>query len=631
MNKFRKPLAVLAAVVMVGAFFTGCGNGSNNRGDLTVVHDGGDWDVIVVGTGVAGMWAAHALVEGDPELRVLVLEQNGEPGANSRWTGAPGNIAAGWQAATYNNNLETFRTQIQAWQTGGGGPNADATALTDPSNIAFRDTSITRYPNVERLWHIVERAATINEWTTAHLAVMPGWATFGSFSDSTAQFNSGRRMDDLRAWFERSDAEHNGEMRFWSRATKLLQNETTGEITGVRFTALTPETSQVIRTYDATADFIIMATGSANKIPEQLSRFSNAVPGVQDIPVGLEHYFVGYPFRTNPNDGKGIFMLEDAGAELHPAWFIGSPIHPSVHPSLFALPTYGRAFGVAVGTNWHTPMTHSAGIIGRTIVVDSQGRRLRGETAFSNAAATAWMATNSPSYFWMIFSGDVAPEDWTWEVPHLTTGTPPAVIPGTESVSLNLRNALTAAATSTGIGQYVYANRARRFSDEVKMHTTLAGLAAEMGLTEAQANAFVAMVAEYDAAVVAALGYQDGPEDGWVDPLAALNDPDPTTPTKLPGTDGANLRRFSEAHGPFFAVRFYPRGSEIAGGVRTNVHGQVLSTAGAEGTLLSTGNVYAVGGVSNREFWGVAYGAGLPLSLAAGWIAAQHVLYQLSE
>ena len=619
---------VLAVALMVSMSFTSCADEITNHH-----HHGGtgewdsEWDVIVVGAGVSGITAAISLMEADSDLRVLLIEQNGLAGQNSRWTtGIAGSLGATahFNAANFPD-FAAFNTVLDANRSGAALGLTPA-AITNPDLAGFRDASRMRYPIAERLWHMFHYTESANNFmfNTVRLGLSNSdWTGGGG--------GAGRRMDDFAHWVRMPPAgvTHSGQMQFFSRAVQLHLDPASGAVLGVRYETLLPTldlspTGRFSRTVtgvrNARADFVIVATGSATQNPALVSRFAVAADGVQNFASAVEHYIVRAPYGRN--DGQGILMLERAGAALHPAWYVGIPGAAAAtftaHPLLADLPGgLGAAFvartgtvpGTVSGTNWGNPIIGAA--LHRSIVVDRHGIRHRAEDALS---AAFMEADHFP--IWMVLSADAI--DRSGEAALLSGGQ-------------NLRAALTAAAAGTppAFGQYMFLPRTRPFSDEVRTGGTLEDLAGAIfgtaGGGAATRTAFVDTVTAYDNAVAAALA-----GGNWVDPLSvgrSLHDPavdlNTTWFQKNPGAANVNLRRFDDANGPFWAVRIYPAGSEIAGGVRTNNHQQVLD---ANGNPIGLGRIYAVGGTSNREFWGQVYGGGMLFSLTTGYIAAHHVL-----
>jgi len=129
---------------------------------------------------------------------------------------------------------------------------------------------------------------------------------------------------------------------------------------------------------------------------------------------------------------------------------------------------------------------------------------------------------------------------------------------------------------------------------------------------------FLATMAAYDAWVYA---------DTGTDPHAADFYPVGEGKT-LAQAGGVRFDELGEEGVYFFAVRWYPTGWDTAGGVRTNYNAQVLDTTGDP-----IHNVFAVGGVSNRFYFGETYVGGSSLTFypAIARRAAAKIMYVLGH
>ena len=76
----------------------GC-DGQSGRFDI--VDDGGRYDVVVVGSGIAGLCTAHYLQQRRPSARILILDANRDPGGNARRDDQPPLPVMASTAASY--------------------------------------------------------------------------------------------------------------------------------------------------------------------------------------------------------------------------------------------------------------------------------------------------------------------------------------------------------------------------------------------------------------------------------------------------------------------------------------------------------------------------------------------------
>jgi phytoene dehydrogenase-like protein len=105
------------------------------QGRFDIADDGGDFDVIVIGTGLAGLSAAFYLLQERPQTRILLLEANDYAGGNAaRDAGPPLPVAAstaGAFCATPSGYLHPFYNEI--------GIDWSKHVITDPRVCYFFD------------------------------------------------------------------------------------------------------------------------------------------------------------------------------------------------------------------------------------------------------------------------------------------------------------------------------------------------------------------------------------------------------------------------------------------------------------------------------------------------------------
>ena len=590
-----------------------------------------EYDVIIVGAGIAGMTAAIKLLAEDPNLDILVIEQNGFIGAMSRTAGTLG-IGRPWAVLAdltsyvidgdvqvgpftsiaewkeFYHRLQLGATPVQAWQ---------GIVPSDPQTPEFMPTTqvgtwdaatatwITppRYPNLDRL-------ALLSATLLRAYELVPQRAAGTGYGLV--------QMNNIHRWF---DAKYPGVLQLWSRGTKILQ-DTNGEVLGIQYDRLFPNATtgvadiyRVQSTRNAKARLaVVIATGSANQNPDMKRQFGGKpVPGIQNAG-GLENYMSNIRFANL--DGHGIQMAIDAGGAPFPAWYPGVHSGMTTHPALSTVPGFESVFfthsaAIEMGSGLggtgprsvRRPIITGAARFESPIIVDGRGRRFRSEPNLWGQAGAAAMMGNNTWPIWMIFSS---------EPHHIAENN----IVGTGADERNIIEALTAAAASDALGPNVVKPGFTRHSDVVKRGETLLELAVAIGIPAADRAAFVTMVETYDAAVAAVLPPNSGT---WTDPLTA-----PNRVAKAAGFNNANLRRFNTP--PFFALRLYLTGSETMGGVITNNHGQVMNGfADQGGTVIGGGRLYAVGSASNRDIIGDWYGS----SSIIGYLAAQAYLAAL--
>ena len=638
----KKWLAVFFSVlVIMSLVLLGCPGGAFARGG-DGIRDGGTFDVIVVGSGGAGFGAVVYMLAHHPELEILFIEQNGFTGAMTRST-AGHHFNHEWSDADLLGlsgrlfTRETWKQWISLRVANAPIAIADRIVFDGETGIwpppenhpYFHVTTILGdppfYPFLDDLFFLASRIRRAATEMRTHM----GFTTLHTYNFGHGSVAQGRKDN----WM---DTNHPGLLRRWHRAIGLLQDEPDGRITGIRYEVLRPNTTtrpigvsfDVLRVYEARARLgVIMATGNSGQGPDVIRRYGQPVPGISTAS-GIENVMLHIAYARM--DGTAHNMMLDVGVASHPSWW-GAITMIGLSPALADLPAYGPAFfdlqlttpqinaGSSLDPNHPNYNTHAIirPILDNrsvTLIVDGEGRRWRGETAFYNHGSAGGFppafgadmtaAINTWPY-WMIFS----------QSSH-----------GNEIVSrydINVIAALEAAATSAGSGWNMQLNRMERFSDEVKRGATPMELAANMGIPLAYRQAFVDMIATYDAAVAAAFEGGFAPER-WIDPLLATN---PMAVVKEPGTNGANLRRFNQ--GPFFALKIYPSAHEFFGGVITNRYGQALTNfEHLGGVPVAGGNLYAIGGASNRDHWGEMYRGGVSVyqNSTMGFIAVSHLM-----
>jgi len=594
--------------------FTSCENTVYRDRDRFIVQPitwDEEVDVIIVGSGIAGFFAAAALLEGS-DLDIAVLEQNGLIGATTRAAGGHGanlNIQLGDLTSTHTDPatgtimgpMETRARFEQFWywrQRGAAFPvawAASAPGASAPVYPAINETTFVgehRWPNLRTSSFIGLFVRESWEFMNQVVPVIPTGVA---------------RTDAVHTWL---DTNHPGTVRLWSRATRLHQDEA-GNIIGVQYTRMTPNPSMIHSGhYSVTRNIrarqaVIMATGSAHGNREMLEQFGGApIAGISNAR-GLQYNISGgQPFMNM--DGLGHRMVVEVGGAIQPAWSRGIlSIGLRAHPALMNLPQFGHAFYTPgnrpLGNTGAGSPIAAAAIMNTALLVDAHGERFRAETNLGGLPPVPAVSLQQWPLWMILSSGGHGT---------LTAGTP----------AMNIIDAAEAASNSALFGSNFHFPGVSRHSDAVKSGATLMELATNMGIPEAHRQSFVDMVTAYDVAVETALA-----GGGWVDPLTLVTRPGglPAHVAKDPGIGNVNLRRFNQ--GPFYAVLLFSAGSEIMNGVLTNYLGQVVD-AYPYGNVIGGGRLFAVGGLNNRDHWGEIYGGSINMKGAAGWIAAQHIM-----
>jgi len=502
-----------------------------------------------------------------PQLRVLFIEQMSVSGGITRTAGGPSGNA--W---LFNYRDMTDAGIRTAWANRMTGAGSDTTPLTS-ANIGYiadnvtinPDTGLRWYPDFEIFIPVVRAAreaffflgnqfggtAVFNPENTVNPPGLGGLVnTFtGGMGTSGVAYMEAFRL----AGNNLGGANH---LKLNARATRL-------HMEGDRAIGITYAHGGSDR--NVTGRQIVFATGNFAENVDMKRRFSQ--PNPRQPAVGLEHFFIQVIDEVGA-DGSGILILErDAIADIHLSGFgviSGARPHRNLHH---------------VGNNiLFMPSTHLESVLLDNaffhVFVNGEGQRTRAEHGNDlwNAATSHHMLVENMFPYWLVFSSCT----------------------GASGTAGNAQRTAIQEAITFGQGTSPEAALVRH---EVVSHQTIAGLAALMypGDTAAQ-EAFVQTLAAYEAMF-------DGPGTDAI-----------FTDDLTPGKTNAQAAgvRFGADDGPFYAVRFYPTGWDTAGGVKTNVYGQVLS-GGAPIT-----NLFAVGGVSNRVYYGQTYHGGTSLTLYPG-------------
>jgi len=584
MRKVFKParIAILLAVLLVGALIiNGCA--TFRRGEVSW-HE--SHDVIIIGSGISGYVTYLSLMQAAQDagrnIDILFIEQMGVSGGVTRLAGG-----ANFNNMRYWHGLS--RAEVEArynlWMRGAAGAAEPVEPL--PHQALNILNPAAPYPDFNLLHPIMAsiREAWIfiyNQFGGSH----PAGSLAAPSRNLAAQVehfvNLGGGPGYMLAFETAGNAlGGSNHLRLNHTAVELHQENVNGEYVGTGITLI----DNMGRRRNHRADVIVFATGSFSQNQQMKEEFSRPAPGWPQG-TGLHSFILHAPGFVGA-DGSGINMLRDSAlprpASIYQSGF-GVITGARPHLDLGAVAD-ARVFGHGLG---HDPIAFFQGAISSplldlfgSVLVNADGRRTLNEFALSawNAKGSHHMHTENRFPYWRVFSSH------------------PGVADG-QAARLDGIAALEEAVTfrnNTGVPIV----QRQRVIEELVSAPSIQELAALMFPNPADAaarDAFIQTVTEYDAWVAANAGS---------DPHAAGFHPAGAGKT----LEQAAGVRFNAAAGPFYAVRWYPSGWDTAGGVRTNSYGQVLDTSGQ-----AIPNVFAVGGVSNRFYFGETYVGGSSLT-----------------
>ncbi|MCL2380757.1 MAG: fibronectin type III domain-containing protein [Treponema sp.] len=620
------------------------------------------FDIIVVGAGAAGGSAVFAARAGgaeqandfDPivgawgvpseapmqnpdiwnDLSVLLVEKRHIWGGMTN-TAGPGNAQPGNQAqwhAVQRTDFNHFRTLFTVYLRSpvamGAGNHGDAGIAGDENHFQHIPLP-ANYPNWSKSWAAFRQMQSINS-----LLHRRGRHGLGTAATTSAMFNriGNNGLAEIRLNTQATELITTGPATNATSVIGVVTREMMGNPTGtaVQNTILGTPTGREER---IAARRVIISSGGFSNLRADEVIAAGLVPAHGNV--AAAHFA---PTGHVNSYGTGIIMAMDIGAAITANYgainnamnlarhLRGIGMGAYVMPRIYPLPTdgsdplvppvgnWGAFFGNAAGFGATAPMWRVA-----QIMVNNQGLRFRAEAALSNAMIyDMTRAENWP--VWAIFSSvDLGP--------NIQAG---AGLAGPDPAgAANARPRIQVLETVWNFLQTLPEGDMRR--QELVRGTTLAELAAAMGLTGAAVTAFVNEVVTYDAAVIAA-----GNGGTWADPLT-----DPAHPNHRPGWLGkaagagnGNLIRFLPGDAPdgtetgiFWAIRMHPAVWDSTGGLATDMWGRVLReelplTAGGEAGFESDFNVnyivpanpaniirnlYAAGAAANRWFYGYQY------------------------
>ena len=624
MRKLLKPkkLAVLLVALLVGALvISSC---ATIRGDQVRWDD--SHDVIIIGAGVSGYVTYLSLMQAARDagrnLNILFIEQMSEPGGitntagsgrlnNMRlwhnWTPTQRRMAySDWMEGAFGavagsgyhlDHDPAFRFPVAndrrlnlVYGPVAGAPYPNFTFL-EPVFLSIRDAWRFMYEQFGGTWDYNIVAGPGQHDGTNMIRTQVGrMLGLAAPQNSTGrQYVQAFQMAGTRL----GGAQH---LRVNHRAVELHQARRGGQYVGTGISLI--DNTGARRNHQARV--IVFATGNFAENVEMKREFGAA--NAYRPAIGLEHFVLinPTPGAALGADGSGINMLRDSAlprpAGVHESGFgvlHGARPHIDLHVIERTAPLGVDDFRILYfgGTIFGSHLTEHFG----SVLVNGQGRRTLNEISLSggNPKGSHHLLTENIFPYWRVFSSD--------------TGADTPVIQ-------NALTALRGAVNFTTGTRGTPADR-NRVGELVVSASNIQDLASRMfpGNAAAQSQ-FLATVEAYDAWVAAGTG---------TDPHAANFYPAGFGKT----LDQAAGVRFNNAPGrTFYAVQWFPFGFDTAGGVRTNPDAQVLDLNGQP-----INNVFAVGGVSNRPFFGETYVTGSSLTFypAIAKRAAAQVLREL--
>ena len=578
----KRFIGILAGAVLAASLIAGCA--TRGRGEL-VWHE--SHDVIIIGAGISGyvtyLSIMQAAQDSGRDLNVLFIEQMGISGGITRLAGG-----ANFNNMRYWHGLS--RTEIETryglWMSGAAGV---AEPVTPAPHLVLNILNPARpYPDFDLLYPIMGSIRDAWVFLYTQFGGNPpaaGAVPSQNLATRVLEFAGAGGGPGYMTAFGMAGTALGGtnHLRLNHRAVELHQAQNAaGEYVGVGITLIDNQN----RRRNHQGSVIVFATGGFAQNPAMKEEFSRASGDWPET--GLNNFLLHAPHFVGA-DGSGINILRH-GALPRPA---------AIYTSGFGVITGGRPHidlsAVNAARTYPPPAFDAIAMFGGgaissplldlfgSVLVNGDGVRTLNEYSLSawNAKGSHHMHTENIFPYWRVFSSH--------------TGNAGDGLAAREAGVSALLEAVNFIGGTAG----TQAQR-QRVAHELVSADTLEALALAMfntnNVNHPSVVAFLSTMAAYDAWVAGNTG---------TDPHAASFFPAGFGKT-LPQAAGV---RFNDGAGPFFAVRWYPSGWDTAGGVRSNSNAQVIDIYGN-----AISNVFAVGGVSNRFYFGETYVGGSSLT-----------------
>jgi succinate dehydrogenase/fumarate reductase flavoprotein subunit len=571
---------LLSVLLILATGFMGCSMGEDDDSGPSILRD---VDIVVVGAGVAGATAALSAVEGYPAVKVVLIDINPVVGGTMYRAG-------GGTTQTVYNMVDSDGN----WDTTKRTSYSNSVYYTNPTSVYHG--RVSGYPQWDLLGAIARHTKPTWDGTLANLGIGTGTGTSTGYAASPG--SAGAALYNTAV--ENADhVEFLGECR----ATDLYY--VNGVVSGVTVTYEGKD-------YIIKAKKTILAPGGFSKNNQLLlekiidtgaPNYSAETPYPDLVPNMSKMALYNQSTAANGADGNMLPAVERAGAAFFRNWSIhlqglkyDDSLTVGANQAAFIQPRY------ATGPQLQMYAQILVNNEGKRFTTEGRGIAYGSAPGHSDGGRALYNEAKPPYY--IIFNQD-NPSIKTTVWGSTTTNA------WTNDEAVNLTAALDAAA-ELGNGQ-------------VYKDATIAGLAAKMGVPEANLQQ---TVTTYNGYVTAAVGAS--PTDTSFDP--AFNK-QARYLTKQFIESGAG------ANGPFYAVKLYPESHISMGGPVIDAKCRVLTKeiyltptstdadkAALEAVVIP--NLYAVGEFANRAFYNVNYVGAVSLTMypVMGRIAALHAV-----
>jgi len=565
-------------------------------------------DIVVVGLGSAGTFAALAPAKVWPGVRVIALEadfQTANALARSMGGGHGGSVPvnhggrinfttsgplfnADGSVSVSRGNM-AFSPTVLPFNTIGANPDVTVGGVTRP-RFVITDGVL---PKVDTLREAVAHSNWLRTVFMQQLGLFDAigtgmtWAAAGhGFGGLHGQF----RFEQM--W---TDPANTHLTRHVTRMMRTRGEELifdAGRIVGVRASVLN-DNGTVARTIEIGADKVILATGNFLRDHDLIARYAEPFVNNENLRRFAEGGWLTSG-AARMNEGFGHRMAISAGVAPYPEQNFGFSGSYFCESFMWRLPSTPANDLQGVFMQRHfmtTPQFTMAAASGGLIAVNGSGLRFQNETGPFDAnmgGGLNLLANNNFPYHIIVSSDANSALGW-----NSTQNWNHGGVQRTASVMAAL-------------------NAAADLSDQVEVlrADTLAELATLMGKTgEAHAN-FLATVNAYQSAI-------------------AGGTPDPQFADRAANLRVRQFRDGLTGDGPFFAIKIYPSTSMGHGGVAANWRGRALRTWDDPNSYID--NLYVVGEASFRGLYQPTYvaGSGIGWSWARGTIAGMDAAFRL--